>query len=72
MIEVYPCGTLVDIPIAGGIRGHITEVNIICELVSYNVMYFSDGQKQTVWLYEYQFNVSKAAKTPIGFKQLNP
>jgi hypothetical protein len=69
MIEVFSCGTEIDIiapvPIPAIITGICIREN---NNVSYEIQYFHNGENRCVWLYECQLQGrSSAKKTEIGF-----
>lgn len=66
VIKIIPCGTLIK-TVYGNIEGMITCCDIRFNKIQYEISYFLNGEEQTIWMHEEQFETNKE-KIKIGFK----
>ena len=66
-IEIYPCGTKVNIT-ASGISATIVTVQIAFNNISYLLSFFLDSVHQEHWFYPCEFTVGdNINKVKVGF-----
>ena len=64
-MNVYPCGTKVT---ANKMEGIITQISIRFECVLYEFSYFLNGEHNSCWLNECEFE-TMSEKQSIGFQK---
>lgn len=66
IIEVRPCGQKIET--IYNTNGFITAIDIRFKSISYEVTYFVEQEKKTVWLDEEEINDKITDTQKIGFK----
>ena len=66
-ILVVPCGTEVIIK-TGKISGIVSAIELKFENITYQIAFFIDGKRETVWIHENEFICDSHDNIKIGFK----
>lgn len=65
-IKIIKCGTMVT-TVIGKIQGQITGVNIRFDRIQYEISYYNNGEIQTQWMNENEFNCNQSTKQTLGY-----
>ena len=67
-MTVVKCGTRVKIQLSN-IEGTIIQISLRFKEVSYEVAYFTNNDRKSIWLNESEFRTEFATHNKIGFSK---